>query len=146
MTRNEVVKLRERLQSCSEEMKVLKNNTKSEVSRRAVGLKPGMSRCGVKDESLRHRCNVRDESLPHRCESSRCCDVRDKSSSHSCCDVSAAHVQVLQRCLYTTSSLQVHDFAYRMERKEKERQDLQEEISTLREHIDTLQLDCDRSV
>ena len=100
MTRNEVVKLRERLQSCSEEMKVLKNNTKSEVSRSAVGLKPGMSRCGVKDESLHHRCNVRDESLPHRCKSSRCCDVRDKSSSHSrlrrqCCTcLSAATLPV----------------------------------------------------
>ena len=39
---------------------------------------------------------------------------------------------------------QVHDFEYRMERKEKERQELQEEIVSLRERSDTLQLDCDR--
>ena len=32
MTRNEVVNLREQLQSISEEMKVLKNNTKTEVA------------------------------------------------------------------------------------------------------------------
>ena len=68
MTRNEVVNLREHLQTVSEEMKVLKNNTKTEV----------------------------------------------------------------------------HDFQYRIERKEKERLELQEEIGSLREHVDQLQLDCDR--
>ena len=48
------------------------------------------------------------------------------------------------KVLKNNTKTEVHDFEYRMSLKEKEKQDLQEEISTLREHIDTLQLDCDR--